>query len=100
MSENQDIESGAEYLGQQQGQHYQQIRRHDAEQNSRTSRIRAGRYEGTRTTRSREKRVVVINIIQTVAIIFAILIAENGINGHEMYTWSHQMITDGWIIWP
>ena len=26
MSENQDIESGAEYLGQQQGQHYQQIR--------------------------------------------------------------------------
>ena len=75
MSENQDIESGAEYLGQQQGQHYQQIRRHNAEQNSRTSRIRAGRYEGTRTTRSREKRVVIINIIQTVAIIFAIIIA-------------------------
>ena len=75
MSENQDIESGAEYLGQQQGQNYQQIRRQNAEQNSRTSRIRAGRYEGTRTTRSREKRVVIINIIQTVAIIFAIIIA-------------------------
>ena len=23
---------------------------------------------------------------------------DNGINGHEMYTWSHQMITGGWII--
>ena len=75
MSENQDIESGAEYFGQQQGQNYQQIRRNNAEQNSRTSRIRAGRYEGTRTTRSREKRILVINIIQTVAIIFAIIIA-------------------------
>ena len=75
MSENQDIESGAGYLGQQQGQSNQQIRSQYAEQNSRTSRIRAGRYEGTRTTRSREKRVVIINIIQTVAIIFAIIIA-------------------------
>ncbi|MGB0265380.1 MAG: DUF7151 family protein [Candidatus Poseidoniaceae archaeon] len=75
MSGNQDIESVAEYLGQQQGQNYQQIRGQNVEQNSRTSRIRAGRYEGTRTTRSREKRVVIINIIQTVAIIFAIIIA-------------------------
>ena len=75
MSENQDIESGAEFFTQQQEQNSQATGIHNVRQTLRTSRLRDGRYEGTRSSRVKEKRIVIINIIQTLAIIFAIIIA-------------------------